>query len=220
MTTLEIIQEVGSWKLGGIYTDENASNTQGKILNLVNSARMKILSMYYMAEMVVPEIYFQRFEVTDVWQDDCPGSFVFRCPTIATLPPPKMNGLDGLFPNCDQSLQLIGVTSEQQLRSYKNHTMMKYLASNGVFVRTGNEFRGIVRGGKTPSKFLIRAVLSQPHLAPNLSLEYDPYPAPDGFVSDIKKLLDSDEGRRFMMITDQISNSKTDIEDARTAPNR
>lgn len=97
---------------------------------------------------------------------------------------------------------------------------MKSLVQQGVFVRTGNEFRGVMRGGKTPSKFLIRAVLSQPHLAPNLSLEYDPYPAPDGFVSDMKKLIDSDEGRRFMMITDQISNSKTDIEDARTAPNR
>jgi hypothetical protein len=98
--------------------------------------------------------------------------------------------------------------------------MMKSLVSNGVFVRTGNEFRGIVRGGKTPSKFLIRAVLSQPHLAPNLSMEYDPYPAPDGFISDMKKLIDSDEGRRFMMITDQISNSKSDIEDARTSANR
>jgi hypothetical protein len=51
-------------------------------------------------------------------------------------------------------------------------------------------------------------------------MEYDPYPAPDGFISDMKKLIDSDEGRRFMMITDQISNSKSDIEDARTSANR
>lgn len=220
MTTLEIIQEVGSWKLGGIYTDENASSTQGKILSLVNASRLKLLNIYYQTENVVPEIYFQRFEITDVWSDDCPGSFVFKCPTVATLPPPKMNGLDGLFPNCDSSIILTGLTSEQQLRSYKQHTMMKYLASQGVFVRTGNEFRGVMKGGKTPSKFLIRAVFSQPHLVPNLNLEQDPYPAPDGFISDMKKLIDSDEGRRFMMITDQISNSKSDIEDARLAPNR
>lgn len=220
MTTLELIQEVGSWKLGGIYTDESAANTQSRILNLINSARLKVLSMYYLSEGYVPQEYFQRFEITEVWEDGCRGSFVFNCPTIATIPAPKMNGLDGIFPDCDESIALIGIMSEQQLRSYKSHTMLKYLANKGVFVRTGNEIKGVMKGGKTPSRFLIRAVLSEPHKAPNLSLDSDPYPAPDGFVSDMKKLLDSDEGRRFMMLTDQISNSKSDIEDARTAPNR
>ena len=220
MTTLELIQEVGSWKLGGIYTDESAANTQSRLLNLINSARLKVLSMYYLAEGHVPQAYFQRFEITNVWAEDCPGSFVFNCPTVASLPAPKMNGLDGIFPDCNQSVTLIGIASEQQLRAYKSHTMLKYLASKGVFVMTGNEFKGVMKNGKTPIKFLIRAVFSEPHMVPNFNLEYDPYPAPDGFVSDMKKVLDSDEGRRFMMLTDQISNSKLDIEDARNTPNR
>ena len=220
MTTLDIIQEVGSWKLGGIYTDESAANTQLRLLNLVNAARLKVMMLFYQSEGFIPQEYFQRFEVTDVWTDDCPGSFVFKAPTIATLPAPKMNGLDGLFPDCNQSIQLTGILSEQQLRAYKTHTVLKSLTNGGVFVRTGNEFRGMVKSGKTPSKFLIRAVLNEPNKAPNMNLSEDPYPAPDGFISDMKKLLESDEGRKANMPSEQISNSKTDIEDVRNTANR
>jgi hypothetical protein len=35
---------------------------------------------------------------------------------------------------------------------------------------------------------------------------------PDDMFSDVKKVLESDEGRRYMSRTDHVSNSKSDIE--------
>jgi hypothetical protein len=220
MTTKDIIAAIGSWNLGGVYTDENGAMNQARVLNLANSARLELARQNYLSERFVPQIMYQSFEITDVWEDDCKGGFVVSVPTIATFPAPQFNGFDGLFQECDTAQQLTEIATEQQLRSYKQHSMLRNLVRHGVFTRTGSQIKGIVNGGKKPNKLLIRAVFSEPHKVPNFNIDEDPYPFPDGFLSAMKKLLDSDEGRRFLLMTDQVSNSKTDVEDARSSANR
>lgn len=222
MTTKDIIAAIGSWNLGGVYTDESGAMNQARVLNLANAARLEIARQTYLSERFVAQEYYQRFEITDVWADEnCKGGFIAMLPSpIATFPAPQFNGWDGLFMECDMSKPLNEIATEQQLRSYKQHTILKSLVNTGVYTRTGLEIKGVASGGKKPDKFLVRAVFSEPHKVPTLNLDEDPYPAPDGFISAMKKLLDSDQGRRIMMLTDQVSNSKNDLEDARTVANR
>ena len=221
MTTLEVIATVASWNLGGVYTEENASQVQGRILSMINSGRLKILEMFYRDQMYVPQEYYQRFEVTDIWEDGCKGAFILNLSTtIATLPMPKRTGMDGIFPNCDASRPLTAVISERELSDYRRHTSMTAYAKNGIYVVTGKQIRGSVRGAEIPSKFLIRAIVSEPEKVASFNLEQDAYPAPDGFISDLKRLLTGDEGRKMMNFSDQVSNSKNDIEDANTAARR
>lgn len=221
MTTKDIIAAIGSWDLGGIYTEENGAMNQARVLNLANTTRLELARQSYLSERFIPQEMYQSFEITEIWDDDdCKGGFVTSVPTIATFPAPQFNGFDGLFMECDTARQLTEIATEQQLRSYQQHSLLKSLIKEGVFTRTGSQVKGIVPGGKKPSKLLIRAVFSEPHKLPNFNIDVDPYPMPDGFLSAIKKLLDSDQGRRFLMLTDQVSNSKTDLEDARAGANR
>ena len=220
MTTKDIIAAIGSWNLGGVYTEENGAMNQARVLNLANTARLELSRQTYLAERFIPQEMYQSYEITDVWDDDCKGGFVVSIPTIATFPAPQFNGFDGLFMECDTAKQLTEIATEQQLRSYKQHSMLRSMVQHGIFTRTGSQIRGIASGGKKPSKFLIRAVFSEPHKIPNFNIDEDPYPCPDGFLSAMKKLLESDEGRRFLLMTDQVSNSKTDVEDARAGANR
>jgi len=220
MTTKDVIAAVGSWDLGGVYTEENGAMNQARVLNLVNTARLELARQNYISERFIPQEMYQSFEITDIWDDDCKGGFVTSVPVIATFPVPQFNGFDGLFMECDTARQLTEIATEQQLRSYKQHTMLRNLVQSGVFNRTGSQIKGLVNGGKKPDKLLIRAVFSEPHKIPNFNIDEDPYPMPDGFLSAMKKLLDSDQGRRFLLVTDQVSNSKNDVEDARAGANR
>jgi hypothetical protein len=56
----------------------------------------------------------------------------------------------------------------------------------------------------------VRAIISRPQDAPAFNIDIDDYPMPDDMFSDVKKVLESDEGRRFMAMQDMISNSKQD----------
>ena len=213
MTTTEAIATIGSWNLGGVYTEESPSQVQGRLLSILNAARLKVLEMWYRDQKYVPQEYYQRFELTNVFTGECKGDFIANLPaTIATLPAPKRTGADGLFPNCDTSKPLTLIYSERELQSYKTHTSMSAYFRFGMYVITGLEIRGTMRNGQVPSKFLLRAVLSEPQKAINFNVDMDPYPAPDGFMSDVKKLLMSDEGRKFFIPSDQISNSKNDVD--------
>lgn len=212
MTLYEAISAVGSWNIGGVYTDEDSSQVQGRLINMVNASRLKIAEMYYMREGYVPQEYFQRYEVLDIWDGECQGDFVFNLASpIATFPEPKRNGLDGIFLNCKTSQPLTEIGSETQLRGYRTHTSLSTLAKYGVFVRTGLEVAGTIPGYKKPEKFLVRAVFNEPNKLPNYNIDIDPYPAPDGFLSDMKKLLLSEEGRKSIIPPDNISNSKNDM---------
>ncbi len=218
MTTAEAIAVIGSWNLGGIYTEENASQVQGRLLNLLNSSRLAILSMFYNKERFIPQEYYQKFEILDVWKDDCPGGFILKLPTtIANMPSPKKTGMDGLFANCDYSKPLNLIMSEREYRDYKTHTAMSRYVLNGVYIPTGTELRGVIKTGELPSKFLVRAVVSDPTKIPNFNIDEDQYPAPDGFMGEIKRMLAGDEGRKAFLRSDQISNSKTDSDDAAAA---
>lgn len=222
MTTLEVIATVASWNLGGVYTEENASQVQGRILSIVNAGRLKILEMFYRDQIFVPQEYYQRFEVTDIWEEpSCKGVFILNLgTTIAMLPQPKRTGMDGIFPNCDTARPMRAVMSEMELSNINQHTSRRNYYPNGVYVITGAQIKGLVKKGEIPSKFLIRAIVSEPHKVPSFNLEQDPYPAPDGFISDLKRLLTGDEGRKPQNFSDQVSNSKNDIEDANTATRR
>jgi hypothetical protein len=58
----------------------------------------------------------------------------------------------------------------------------------------------------------VRAIISRPQDAPAFNIDLDDYPMPDDMFSDVKRVLESDEGRRYMSRVDHVSNSKSDIE--------
>lgn len=215
MTTYEAIAAIGSWNIGGVYTEEDSSQVQGRLLNMLNVARLKVMEISYLRDMYVQQEYYQKYEELNIMDGSCKGEFLFYLPTsIAALPEPKRNGMDGIFMDCDTSRPFTEIGSETLLRQYKTHTHISALVKNGAYVRTGLEIMGYALGDKKPSKVLIRAVFSDPTKLPNFNIDFDPYPAPDGFLSDVKKLLLSDEGRKSVIPPDNISNSKNDMRNA------
>lgn len=215
MTTYEAIAAIGSWNIGGVYTEEDSSQVQGRLLNMLNVARLKVMEMNYMRERYLSQEYYQKYEALDIMEGSCKGEFVFYLVSpIASVPEPKRNGMDGIFMDCDTSRPLTEIGSETLLRQYKTHTHISALVKHGVYVRTGLEIMGYALGNKKPSKLLIRAIFSDPTKLPNFNINTDPYPAPDGFLSDVKKLLLSDEGRKSVIPPDNISNSKNDMRNA------
>jgi hypothetical protein len=69
---------------------------------------------------------------------------------------------------------------------------------------------GFLRPQVKATGLTVRAIISRPQDAPAFNIDIDDYPMPDDMFSDVKKVLESDEGRRFMSMQDLISNSKQD----------
>ncbi len=212
MNTLQAIDTIGSWKLGGIYTDESAANTQLRLLNLLNIARQKVLFNYYMAFKNLPNVCFQDFDLDVNWTDEGCTSFVASVPTIMTFPQPRVNGIDGVFPICECALGLSEVQSEQELRSFRNHSKMKHMRSDGWYLLNGDTMTGFLKPQVKAKGITVRAIISRPQDAPAFNIDQDNYPMPDDMFSDVKKILENDEGRRFMSRQDLVSNSKQDTE--------
>jgi|LakMenE18May11ns_1017448.scaffolds.fasta_scaffold9706550_1 hypothetical protein len=212
MNTLQAIDTIGSWKLGGIYTDESAANTQLRLLNLLNIARQKVLFNYYMAFKNLPNVCYQDFDLDINWTDEGCTSFNASIPTIMTFPQPKVNGIDGVFPICECAIGLSEVQSEQELRQFRNHSKMKHVRSDGWYLLNNNTMTGFLRPQVKATGLTVRAIISRPQDAPAFNIDIDDYPMPDDMFSDVKKVLESDEGRRYMSRVDHVSNSKLDLE--------
>lgn len=218
MTTLQAIDTIGSYKLGGIYTEESAANTQLKLLSLLNTARSRVLRDLYISLRIIPQVCYQSFEIEPMWEDDDLCSFVAIIPQIMTFPPPQMNGWDAVMPKSGCAFGLTEIESEQQLRAYRNHPLLKAYHTGGWYITTGNQMKGLLAPKVKTDGLTGRAVLSNPHLLPNFNVDVDEYPLPEDMFSDIKKVLESDEGRRwFRVILDQKSNSQVDADSTTTS---
>lgn len=216
MTTLEAVDTVGSWKLGGNYEDESPANTQLRILNLINIARQKLLREYYQANKSIPQVCYQEFDIHVDWTNDngC-LSFVGTVPQIASFPPPQLNGWDSIVPLCEHAMPLTEVASKNQLRSYRNHSIGKTMRTSGWYLVTGDVLEGFLKSQVKSNGLVGRAVLSEPQKAINFNIDKDIYPFGDDMFSDMKRLLEGDDGRRWMMVHSQVSNSKTELENGR-----
>ena len=189
MNTLQAIDTIGSWKLGGIYTDESAANTQLRLLNLLNIARQKVLFNYYMAFKNLPNVCFQDFDLDVNWTDEGCTSFVASVPTIMTFPQPRVNGIDGVFPICECAIGLSEVQSEQELRSFRNHSKMKHLRSDGWYLLNGDTMTGFLKPQMKAKGITVRAILSRPQDAPAFNIDQDNYPMPDDMFSILLAIL-------------------------------
>ena len=216
MTTLEAIQTIGNFKLGGVFTDESTANTQQILLNLLNMSRQKVLRDFYIATKRIAQVNYQSFDVIASWEDKC--SFTAQIPTIMTFPPPQMNGWDGLFPICQDALGLTEIESEQQLRGYRSGRLTSQFRTSGWYITTGQFLTGYLKPMVKADGLTARAVLSRPQDAPGFNIEKDPYPFPDDMFSEVKRILEGDDGRRWMTLrSDQISNSQVDSDAAGSA---
>jgi len=216
MTTLEAVDTVGSWKLGGNYEDESAANTQLRLLNLINVARQKILREYYQKNKSVPQVCYQEFDIDVEWTEETGClSFVASVPTIASFPEPQLNGWDVILPICDNAMPLTEVRSKSQLRAFRNHSVAKNMRSSGWFVTTGDLLEGYLKKQVKSEGLVGRAVVSEPEKVKNFSIEKDQYPFPEDMFSDMKRLLEGDEARRWAQANSQISNSKSNLDNGR-----
>lgn len=216
MTTLEIVDTVGSWKLGGTYEDESAANTQLRILNLVNVARQSVLREYYRQTKSVPQVCYQEFDIDVDWteQQGC-LSFVAKVPQVVSLPEPQLNGWDSIVPMCENAMPLTEVRSQAQLRQYRNNSVGKVMRSAGWYLVTGDLLNGYLKPQVKSDGLVGRAILSKPQEAKGFSIEKDQYPLGEDMLSDIKRLLEAENARRWAMANSQISDSKTTIDNVR-----
>lgn len=214
MTTPQVIDTVGSWKLGGTYEDESAANTQLRILNLVNIARQKLLRDFYIANKSIPQVCYQEFDITPSWTDENCVSFTAVVPKVISLPFPQSNGWDAVVLQCENSMPLTEVASEQQLRAFRNHTLMSKYRTGGWYMVTGDFMQGWLKKKIKSDGITARAVLATPQDMPSFNFDKDQYPFPDDMLSDMKRLLEGDDGRRWMMANSQVSNSKSEIDNA------
>jgi hypothetical protein len=221
MTTLQAIDTVASWKLGGIYTDESAANTQQKILSLLNTARAKVLRDIYVATRTIPQVAYQEFDIVPSWEDEECVSFVAKVPMIMTFPAPQLNGWDAVLPKCDCAYGLTEIKSEQQLRAYRSHPHMKSFRTAGWYIVTNTFMKGILAPKVKADGLLGRAVISNPEDVINFNIAMDEYPLPEDMFSEVKKVLEGDDGKRwFRIVPDQISNTKVDADATSTASGR
>lgn len=213
MTALEVVDVVGSWKLGGTYEDENAANTQLRLLNIINTARQRLLREYYLANKSVPQVCYQEFDIEAAWTevDGC-LSFVAQVPKVVSLPEPKMNGWDSIVPLCEHAMPLTEVRSQNMLRSYMNHSLMKNKRTSGWYIVTGDLLSGYLKPKVKATGLTGRAILASPEKLPSYNIEKDQYPLPDDMITDMQRLLDMDYAKRWMMQNSQVSNSKTEID--------
>jgi hypothetical protein len=89
---------------------------------------------------------------------------------------------------------------------------MKEVRSDGWYLLNGNTLTGYLKPQVKATGLTVRAIISRPQDAPAFNIDQDNYPMPDDMFSDAKKVLESDEGRRFMAKQDHVSNSKNDID--------
>lgn len=212
MKTLEFVDTIGSWKLGGTYEDESAANTQLRILNAGNIARQYVLREFYRNFGSIPQICYQDFEIIPLWENEDCNSFVTKVPTIMTFPDPQVNGWDSIVPMCDGAMPLTEVRSEQQLRQARNHSLMGVMRNSGWFLNTGNVLKVMLKTNVKADGFTARAVVSQPQLVPAFNIDYDEYPFPDDMIQDIKAMLERSDAKRWFYQNSQVSNSKSEIE--------
>jgi hypothetical protein len=218
MTTLEVVDTIGSWKLGGTYEDESAANTQLRILNLANIARQTVLRDYYLKMRAIPQVCYQEFDIDVAWEDEECVSFTAKVPKVMSFPEPQVNGWDAIVPICDCAFGLTEVRSEQQLRAFRQHTLMSKMRTAGWYFVTGDYLKGFLKPQVKATGLTGRAVLASPHLLPAFNMDVDQYPFPDDMFSDMKNLLERDNARRWQGENSQISNGKTEIENANRKP--
>jgi hypothetical protein len=89
---------------------------------------------------------------------------------------------------------------------------MKHVRSDGWYLLNNNTMTGFLRPQVKATGLTVRAIISRPQDAPAFNIDIDDYPMPDDMFSDVKKVLESDEGRRYMSRVDHVSNSKSDLE--------
>jgi hypothetical protein len=87
---------------------------------------------------------------------------------------------------------------------------MKHVRSDGWYLLNNNTMTGFLRPQVKATGLTMRAIISRPQDAPAFNIDLDDYPMPDDMFSDVKRVLEGDEGRRFMAMQDMISNSKQD----------
>jgi hypothetical protein len=213
ITTDEFIGTIAEWKLGGIYSEESAANRQQKILNVGNNARLYLASERYKAGMGIPDVLYQEFELTPDWQDEEKCEFYANMPRIATFPAPQNSGMDGIFPVCADASGLINVKREQVYRDYKRTIADQGFKGPGVYIITGKLMKAIMKKHVGADRFLVRAIFSSPELVPQFNIKEDAYPINEDMMPDIKKVLEGEWGRRFLLTRpEQISNSQEENE--------
>jgi len=221
MTTLDAIDTIGSYKLGGKYTDESVANSQLRLLSLLNTARQKVLQGYYMSTKAVPQVCYQEFDLVPIWEDEKCISFACRVPVIMNFPPPQLNGWDAVMPKCDGAMPLVEIKTRNQLRTYRNNPYMGGAPTSGYYFTNGSIMEGFLKPNVKADGLTGRGILTEPQTVPNFNMELDEYPMPEDMFSDVKKLLEGDDGRRwFRIVTDQISNSRVDADAAATSTRR
>jgi hypothetical protein len=213
MTLLEYVDLVASWKIGGIYTDESAANTQQKLINIINSASRSVLYNLYVQTKSIPQIAYQSFDVIPNWKDENCISFEAILPSaIANFPVPQINGWDALVLKCDDSMPLREVESLQKLRQYRNNAGLKPMRGKGWYFVDGVNIQGFLKAGIKASDMLGRAVMQEPNKIFNYNIEIDQYPFPDDLIGQMKRLLEQENARRWQLGSDQTSNSKVDTD--------
>lgn len=209
--TEEFIGTIAEWKLAGIYTDESPANKQKRVLNIGNQARLYLAREAYKAGMGIPDVMYQEFEFVPDWIEGC--EFYGKMPRIATFPPPQNTGMDGIFPVCKDADGLQNVRKEKILRDYKRTIANQGFKGSGVYIITGDLIKGILKKGIGADRFTVRAVFSSPELVPQFNIKEDAYPINEDMMPDIKKVLEGEWGRRYIVTkSDQISNSQVDNE--------
>jgi len=214
MKTLEFVDTIGSWKLGGTYEDESAANTQLRILNAGNIARQYVLRDFYMKFGSIPQICYQNFDIIPLWENEGCNSFTAKVPTIMSFPDPQVNGWDSIVPMCEGAMPLTELRSQIQMRQARNHSLMSVMRSSGWFLNTGNMLEVYLKPNVNATEFPARAVLSQPQLKPKFNIDEDEYPFPDDMIQDIKAMLERSDSKRWFYQNSQVSNSKSEIENA------
>ena len=213
MTLLDYIDIVASYKLGGIYTDESAANTQQKLINLINTSSRAVLRNYYLQTKFIPQIAYQTFDLTPNWTNENCISFTAILPSaIAHFPIPQINGWDALVLKCDNSMPLREVESLQLLRQYRNHKVVSVVRGKGWYFVDGVNVQGFLKANVKADDLTARAVLQEPHKVPSYNIEKDQYPFPDDMVGEMKKVIEQENGRSWQKPSDQTSNSKVDTD--------
>jgi hypothetical protein len=211
MTTEEIVGTVGDWKLAGFYTDESPANKPLRILTVVNTARLFLAREAYKSGVGIADVLYQEFELDPKWESKC--SFYMNMPKIATFPAPRGSAMDGIFPRCNDAEGLQNLKSESRLRAFKRTIAANGFKGSGVYVITGDLLKGELSEGIVGTPLYVRAIFSSPQLVPQFNIREDQYPINEDMLPDIKKLLEGEWGKRYIVQRpDSISNSQVDNE--------
>lgn len=211
MTTPEIISVIGSWKLGGIYTDESSANSRNTLLSILNDSRQAVLFSQVTGGNSIPEVLYQEWDLEYDFVDKC--SYIAQCPQVVTLPAPFMNGWDGIYLPC--GLSITQAPSLSRLRAYKQHNIYKNIPTAGLFYFNGQYLDISLKPNIDIKGATARAILADPTKANNFSYEKDEYPMPGNYLNLVKMLLEGEWGRRWLKPTDKVSNTVVDTDNQR-----